>query len=270
MRAAVYARYSSDMQRDASIEDQIRLCRQRIGAEGWTYLDVYADRASSGSSTVRPAYQRLLGDARSGLFDVVLAEALDRLSRDQEDIAGLFKRLRFAGIRLFTVAEGEITELHVGLKGTMNALFLKDLAQKVRLRCRPRARCSWRADLRRSQDQHVRSRHRAPNLCRILRRQVPSGDRGRAQCRTGPWPAAQELGTIYDLRQLAPRHRRRQQRALHRQAGVEPSALCQGPRDRQAPGAGESVRRMGHPRGSGTAHRRRSALGCGEGSAASY
>src|SRR5229473_583753 len=132
MRAAVYARYSSDMQRDASIEDQIRLCRQRIGAEGWTYLDVYADRASSGSSTVRPAYQRLLGDARSGLFDVVLAEALDRLSRDQEDIAGLFKRLRFAGIRLFTVAEGEITELHVGLKGTMNALFLKDLAQKVR------------------------------------------------------------------------------------------------------------------------------------------
>ncbi len=49
-----------------------------------------------------------------------------RLSRDQEDVAGLFKRLRFAGIRIVTLAEGEISELHVGLKGTMNALFLRD------------------------------------------------------------------------------------------------------------------------------------------------
>src|SRR4029077_19668533 len=75
---------------------------------------------------------KLLEDARHGQFEVVVAEALDRLSRDQEDVAGLLKRLRFAGVRLFTLAEGEITELHVGLKGTMNALFLKDLAQKVR------------------------------------------------------------------------------------------------------------------------------------------
>ena len=81
---------------------------------------------------MRPAYQRLLEDARRGQFDIVVAEALDRLSRDQEDVAGLFKRLRFAGVRLFTLAEGEITELHVGLKGTMNALFLKDLADKTR------------------------------------------------------------------------------------------------------------------------------------------
>jgi site-specific DNA recombinase len=57
--------------------------------------------------------------------------ALDRLSRDQEDVAGLFKHLRFAGVRLVTLAEGEISELHVGLKGTMNALFLKDLAAKT-------------------------------------------------------------------------------------------------------------------------------------------
>jgi site-specific DNA recombinase len=67
----------------------------------------------------------------SGRFDIVLAESLDRLSRDQEDIAGLFKRLNFAGIRMFTVAEGEIGEMHIGLKGTMNALFLKDLRLKT-------------------------------------------------------------------------------------------------------------------------------------------
>ncbi len=68
----------------------------------------------------------------SGRFDVVLAEALDRFSRDQEDTAGLFKRLTFASVNIVTLAEGDITHLHVGLKGTMNALFLKDLADKTR------------------------------------------------------------------------------------------------------------------------------------------
>ena len=131
MRVVVYARYSSDNQRDASIEDQIRLCRTRIEREGWSYLVAYADRAMSGSIRMRPAYQKLLEDARRGEFDIVVAEGLDRLSRDQEDIAGLYKNLSFAGIKLVTIAEGEINELHVGLKGTMNALFLKDLAQKT-------------------------------------------------------------------------------------------------------------------------------------------
>jgi len=63
---------------------------------------------------------------------VVVAEALDRPSRDQEDIASAFKLLSFANVRIMTLAEGKISELHVGLKGTMNALYLKDLAQKTR------------------------------------------------------------------------------------------------------------------------------------------
>jgi site-specific DNA recombinase len=71
-------------------------------------------------------------DALSGRFDVVLAEALDRFSRDHENTAGLFKRLTFAGVNIVTLAEGNITHLHVGLKGTMHALFLKDLADKTR------------------------------------------------------------------------------------------------------------------------------------------
>ena len=62
---------------------------------------------------------------------MLVAEGLDRLSRDQEHTASLFKQLAFAGVRLVTVAEGEIGELHVGLKGTMNALFLRDLALKT-------------------------------------------------------------------------------------------------------------------------------------------
>ena len=132
MRAVIYARFSTELQSNSSIEDQIRLCREHIEREGWRRGSTYSDRAVSGASTLRPGYQKLLEDARGGDFDVVVAEALDRLSRDQEDVAALFKRLRFAGVKLLTLAEGEITELHVGLKGTMNALFLKDLADKTR------------------------------------------------------------------------------------------------------------------------------------------
>ena len=132
MRAAIYARYSSDLQSAASIDDQVRLCRKRADTEGWHILEAYADQAMSGASTLRPGYQKMLMDARDGKFDVLIAEALDRLSRDQEDIAGLYKQLTFAGVKLITLSEGEINELHVGLKGTMNALFLKDLAVKTR------------------------------------------------------------------------------------------------------------------------------------------
>ena len=130
---AIYARYSSDHQRDASIEDQLRLCAERAEREGWTVAKSYADHAVSGGSLLlRPGIQELLSDAQAGKFDIVLAEALDRLSRDQEDIAGVYKRLGFAGVRIITLSEGEINELHVGLKGTMNALQLKDLADKTR------------------------------------------------------------------------------------------------------------------------------------------
>ena len=132
IRAAIYARYSSDNQRDASIEDQARQCRARIEQEQWQLGDVYSDHAISGATTLRPGYQKMLEDARAGRFEVLVAEALDRLSRDQENIAGLFKQLSFADVRLITLSEGEIGELHVGLKGTMNALFLKDLAHKTR------------------------------------------------------------------------------------------------------------------------------------------
>src|SRR5262245_61688827 len=100
MRAVIYARYSTDLQSPSSIEDQIRVCRERIDRECWTFQAAYSDRAVSGASRLRASYQTLLQDARGGVFDVVVAEALDRLSRDQEDIAHLFKNLTFAGVKL--------------------------------------------------------------------------------------------------------------------------------------------------------------------------
>jgi DNA invertase Pin-like site-specific DNA recombinase len=131
-RAAIYARYSSDKQREASLEDQIRLCEERITREGWKLSKTYSDQAMSGASLMRPGIQSLMSDALTGKFNIIIAESLDRLSRDQEDIAGVYKRLRFAGVQIITLSEGPISELHIGLKGTMGALYLKDLADKTR------------------------------------------------------------------------------------------------------------------------------------------
>ena len=131
-RTSIYARYSSDLQSDASIEDQIRLCSERADAEGWRVANCYTDAGVSGASLMRPGIQSLMNAAMNGEFDILLAEALDRLSRDQEDIAGIFKRMEFAGVKIITLSEGEISSLHIGLKGTMNAMFLKDLADKTR------------------------------------------------------------------------------------------------------------------------------------------
>ena len=132
LKVAIYARYSSDNQRDASIADQFRMCRLHAETQGWHIVEEYSDHAISGASLIRPGIQALMADAMGGRFDLILAEAMDRLSRDQEDIAGIFKRMSYADVKMFTLSEGEVTHLHVGLKGTMNALFLKDLADKTR------------------------------------------------------------------------------------------------------------------------------------------
>jgi site-specific DNA recombinase len=131
VKVAIYARYSSDNQRDTSIADQMRVCRAFAERQGWSIAQEYSDHAVSGATLLRSGFQALMRDALNRRFDVVLAESLDRFSRDQEDTAGLFKRLTFAGVNIVTLAEGDITHLHIGFEGTMNALFLKDLADKT-------------------------------------------------------------------------------------------------------------------------------------------
>lgn len=129
---AVYARFSSDLQRDASIEDQIRECQARAAREGWAIVQCYTDHAISGASMNRPGIQALLRDAQDKKFEIVLAEALDRLSRDQGDTAHLHRQLKFLGIRIATLAEGDVGILDIGFKGVMNQLYLDDMKEKVR------------------------------------------------------------------------------------------------------------------------------------------
>lgn len=130
---ALYARYSSVLQSPQSIDDQFNLCRQFAERQGWKVVGHYRDDGISGASVRgRDGIARLLDDARTGRFDTLCAEALDRISRDQEDMAHIYKALRFRGVALHTVTEGLTDEMHIGLKGTMNALFLKDLAEKTK------------------------------------------------------------------------------------------------------------------------------------------
>lgn len=131
-RCAIYARFSTDRQSANSAEDQVRICRERAEREGWRIVDVYTDLAISGTSNRRPGMTAMLADAAAGSFDIVVAEGLDRIARNQADIATIFQALEFAQVRIETLSEGPISELHIGLKGTMSALFLKDLADKIR------------------------------------------------------------------------------------------------------------------------------------------
>lgn len=132
-KRALYGRHSTDLQNARSTADQIALLREASRAEGVTDVLVFADEAVSGSAIAnRPRLRALLAAVERGEVSDVMAEALDRLSRDQEDIAHIYKRLLYAGAVLKTLAEGPIDRIHIGLKGTMNELFLHDLAVKTR------------------------------------------------------------------------------------------------------------------------------------------
>lgn len=131
-KVAIYARYSSELQDARSIDDQIRVCRERADSAGWTVVDIYTDAGISGESMITlKGIQNLLSDSRDGQFDIVLSEALDRLSRDTADTANIYKQLLFCDVRLVTLSEGEVDEMMVGFKGTMNSLLLKELRRKT-------------------------------------------------------------------------------------------------------------------------------------------
>ncbi len=130
-RVAIYARFSSDMQDVKSARDQIALCREFADEKGWDIRDIFQDEAISGAKRNRPAYQKMLEAVRHGLVDIVLAEGLDRLNRSQELSANLYSICEYNRVEIHTLNDGRIEEIHIGMKGTMDALQLKRISQET-------------------------------------------------------------------------------------------------------------------------------------------
>lgn len=138
-RVALYARFSSEKQNDRSASDQLDLCRGWAERQGYVVVEEYRDEAVSGASRInRAGLARLMRDAREGRFDIVMSEALDRLSRDQADLATIRKELTFLEVGITTIQDGEVGALHIGVKGLLGELYLADLAQKTRRGLRAR------------------------------------------------------------------------------------------------------------------------------------
>ncbi|MFB9222716.1 recombinase family protein [Paracoccus cavernae] len=132
-KAVGYSRYSTDLQNERSIEDQEALIRKYASINDLALDRLYSDAAQSGASILgRDSLLQLLADAKTGAFDVVIVEELDRLSRDMEDLAGIHKRLSFAGVEIMAVHEGVASTVTVGLRGLVGQLFREDNARKIR------------------------------------------------------------------------------------------------------------------------------------------
>jgi site-specific DNA recombinase len=135
LTAALYARFSSDLQKDRSIDDQFRdleraATRFRFKLNKSLY---FSDKAQSGTSLFdRPGLTReLLGASAKNRFDVVLVEATDRLSRSQADLFWLADRFKFDNVKIFTPA-GEVSEMQLTFDSHSNADMVKKLAIRVK------------------------------------------------------------------------------------------------------------------------------------------
>ncbi|MBR3995691.1 MAG: recombinase family protein, partial [Clostridia bacterium] len=99
MNAVIYARYSSDNQREESIEGQLRECTAFAEKSGFTVLQHYIDRAYSAKTDNRPEFQRMIKDSNKKLFDVIIVWKLDRFSRNRYDSAIYKAKLKKNGVR---------------------------------------------------------------------------------------------------------------------------------------------------------------------------
>ena len=143
LRAAIYARVSSYNQLHGySIEEQVRLCRERCRLMGWEVKYIFKDEAVSGGSIDRPMFQRMLEKAMSGAFDVIVFWKLDRFCRSLVDLVNIERQLREWGVALHSVTEQIDTTTPVG---RFNFRNLASAAELERDLIRERARMGMHA-----------------------------------------------------------------------------------------------------------------------------
>jgi len=140
LRCAAYARYSSDRQSPASIEDQLRKCREFAAKQGGEILadHIYTDEELSGAGADRPGWVKLLSAiaANPRPFDALLVDDTSRLSRNQGDAHKFKDEMRFLGLRFVAVSQGidsedEQSDVLMAVHGMVDELFIKELAKKT-------------------------------------------------------------------------------------------------------------------------------------------
>ena len=136
MKAATYARFSTDKQRDASIEDQLRNCRTYAERHGLELIQHFEDKAISGTSKDRAGLKAMLAAAQAGDFQVLLVDDLSRLSRDDVETKQIIRRFKFRRQRIVGVSDGYDSsvkgeKIQATVRGLMNDVFLDDLREKT-------------------------------------------------------------------------------------------------------------------------------------------
>lgn len=138
MKAAIYARYSSENQRPESITDQVESCRKLATERGYEISSehIFSDEASSGARSDRSGLAALRAAAEQGAFRVVLVDDLSRLARNTLLMLSILEEFRFHGIRVVSVADGLDTEdeestVGIQVRGIFNELQLTDLRKKT-------------------------------------------------------------------------------------------------------------------------------------------
>lgn len=138
MRAAIYARYSSENQSEKSIDDQIRVCKNYIEEHGMTVSNehIYIDEAVSGSIINRPGLQALDKALENKEFKAVVVDDLSRLSRSNHQMLTLVLKFDYHQAKIISVSDGIVTgeddsKLGIHIRGLINELYLDDLRKKT-------------------------------------------------------------------------------------------------------------------------------------------
>ena len=149
-RVAIYARFSSERQRETSIDDQVRRCRTYIDQKGGnaSLATVFSDYAISGSSLDRPGFESLMRAVDEKRVDCIVTEDISRIIRDFADSAHVFRKLQFAQIPLIGVADGIDTssrdaKLSFTLKSLVADIYIDDLRDKTLRGLEGRARAGY-------------------------------------------------------------------------------------------------------------------------------
>ena len=140
-RCAIYARYSSNNQREASIEDQIRKCRETAQSKGWEILEdhIYYDRAQSGTRmSSREGFKEMLQIAMGSEcpFQKILVDDTSRIARNTKEALDIFSLLTFYGIHVYYVSQGidtshEAAEEMITINGLIDSLYIRNLAKET-------------------------------------------------------------------------------------------------------------------------------------------